>query len=95
MNSRLRALRRKTLPARAQITLEQMSNDFCSQWHGAAVNNQPLPQSQDFIRRVVAAGFHLPTFLAVRRYLDDCRKNNADPDPQDLFRKTLPWPPRY
>ena len=93
MNARLRYLRRRTAPARAHLALEQLSDDFCSRWYDAAINGQPLPDENDFIRQVVAAGFRLPTFNAVRTYLENCRRQNINPDPKELFRQVLPWPP--
>ena len=94
MDSRVRALHRILAPTYAQVVLQFMSEDLCLEWHCAAVEGQPLPDSHAFVRKVVTAGFHLPSFLAVMNYLDRCRSENREPDPLELSRRILPWPSR-
>ena len=49
---------------------------------------------------MASAGFRLPSFMAVYKYLERCRANNSLPDREDLLHVLIPWsrdysPPRF
>ena len=71
------SLRCRMVLARAQSILQRMSNDYWSQGRFALVDGRPLPGSHAFIQRVVAAGYRLPSFTSVSRYLEPCRQNDT------------------
>ena len=85
------SLRRRMVLARAQSILQRMSNDYCSEWHFALLDGRPLPSTHEFILRVAAAGFRLPSFTSVSKYLERCRENDTEPDPKALLKTLLPW----
>ena len=58
-------------------------------------DRQPPPGSHAFIRRVASAGFRLPSFMAVHKYLERCRANNSLPDREDLLHALIPWSQDY
>ena len=101
LRARVYALRRKMARALAVLRIRRMADEFCLQWSIAvSYRRTPPPESRPFILRVVAAGFRLPNFMDVHRYLDRCRSENAVPETEDLLKAFLPWswlypPPRF
>ena len=93
IRSRINALERKMACALAQVKLERQSNELCEEWSCAQIEQQPLPDPHAFIQKVVKAGFQLPTFTAVFRYLNRCLAEKEVPDPQRLLKNLLPFPP--
>lgn len=91
LRSRVRALQRKLALPRAQLILQRMADELCQQWSCAQVEGQPLPHPQAFVLQVAKAGFRLPSFLAVVRYLERCRSETRLPDSLHLLRTLLPW----
>ena len=95
LRARVRALQRKMALELAVVRLRRLAGEFCLQSLVARRGHQPPPEPQAFFRRVVSAGFRLPTFMAVHNYLERCRDNNALPDAEALLRAFLPWSHRY
>ena len=100
LKARVRALQRKFARELAALRLRRLAEEHCLQSSAARADRQPHPESHAFIRRVVSAGFRLPTFMAVHKYLERCRADNSLPDCEDLLRALIPWsrdypPPRF
>ena len=93
IRSRINALERKMARALAQVKLERQSNELCEEWSCVQIGQQSLPDPHAFIQKVVKAGFHLPTFTAVFRYLNRCLAEKEVPDTQRLLKTLLPFPP--
>ena len=95
LRARVRALQRKMALELAVVRLRRLAGEFCLQSLVARRGHQSPPDPQAFFRRVVSAGFRLPSFMAVHKYLDRRRGDNALPDAEDLLRAFLPWSHRY
>ena len=100
LRARVRALQRKLAPQLALLRLRRLAGEHCLQSSAARADRQPPPESHAFIRKVASAGFRLPSFMAVHKYLERCRANNSLPDREDLLRALIPWsrdypPPRF
>ena len=91
LRPRVNALRRKMALHVAVVRLRALVQEFCLQWAVALSEHRPLPDAHSFVSSVVAAGFWLPTFMAVHKYLDRCRSQNTIPDCDDLLRSFVPW----
>ena len=91
LHSRVRALRRKMAKPYAQIMIQRMSNEICDQWANAKALKQALPNPQEFVRKVVRAGFRLPTFTGALLYLEACNGRKDQPYPDYLTGLLLPW----
>ena len=63
LRSRVRALRRKLVLARAQVILYRMAEEECLEWARAQDQGKTPPEPHDFVQRVVKAGFRLPSFI--------------------------------
>ena len=79
LRSRVRALRRKLVLARAQVILYRMAEEECLRWDCAQDAGKTPPEPHAFIHRVVKAGFRLPSFTEVIRYLNRCRPKDQPP----------------
>ncbi len=91
LRARVNALRRKMARELTVVRLRRLSDEFSLQCAVAVGDRQPQPEPHAFIGRVVDAGFRLPTFMAVHKYLDRCRRRNAIPEIDGLLRTLLPW----
>ena len=69
IRSRINALRRKMALEISLVRLRPLAVDFCLEWSVAAADRRPSPDDRAFIRKVAAAGFRLPTFMAAHQYL--------------------------
>ena len=49
------------------------------------------PEPSDVISRIAQAGFRLPTFARLHRYLADTRRKGEVPFPDDMVLSLLPW----
>ena len=56
LRSRVRALRRKLVLARAQVILYRMAEEECLEWARAQDQGKTPPEPHDFVQRVVKAG---------------------------------------
>ena len=95
LRARVRALQRKFARELAALRLRRLAEEHCRQSSEARADCQPPPGSHAFIRRVAAAGFRLPSFMAVHNYLERCRANNSLPDREDLLHALIPWSQDY
>ena len=91
IRSRINALRRKMALEISVVRLRPLADDFCLEWSVAQTDRQPPPDDQTFIRRVVDAGFRLPTFMAAHKYLEQCREEKVVPGVEHLLGALLPW----
>ena len=95
LKARVRALQRILAKELAVVRLRRLSEEFCLQSSVGQVSGQTPPQPHVFIQRVASAGFRLPSFMAVHKYLERCRVKNILPDREDLLRSLIPWSRRY
>ena len=95
LRARVRALQRTLALELAVVRLRRLAGEFCLQSSVVRANGQPPPQPHAFIQRVASAGFRLPSFMAVHKYLERCRVKNILPDSEDLLRSLVPWSRRY
>ena len=95
LRARVRALQRTLALELAVVRLRRLSGEFCLQSSVVRANGQSPPQPQAFIHRVASAGFLLPSFMAVHKYLERCRVKNILPDREDLLGSLVPWSRRY
>ena len=103
LRSRVRALRRKLVLARAQVVLYRMAEEECLEWARAQDQGKTPPEPHDFIQRVVKAGFRLPSFTGVISYLMPM-PTWGDPKDQppdsvnvnvQLYKTLIPWAYAY
>ena len=83
---RVDALMRKFARELAIIKLRRIAEAVAEDWNPA----EPLEPSE-VIQRIVKAGFRLPTFVRLRRCLDDARQKGEVPYPNDMVLALLPW----
>ena len=86
LRRRIDALKRKFAPELAIIKLRRVAEAVADDW----TPDQP-PEPADVIRRIVKAGFCLPTFARLHRYLDDVRRKGEVPYPNTIVLDLLPW----
>ena len=82
LRARIRSLRRKLARPYAQVVVQPIADDFCTEWHCAQVTRLPTPSSQSFVRRVAQAGLRLRTFTAAAIYLEGCAAERREPRPE-------------
>ncbi len=95
IRSRIRALQKKMAKELAIVRLRRLVKEFRLQWFVALTDRKPLPQPRSFGFRVVKAGFRLPTFMGVNRYLEKCRRKKVEIEDHDLLRTLIPWVRHY
>ena len=95
LRARVRALQRTLARELAVGRLRRLAREFCLQSSVVRASGQPPPRPHAFIHRVASAGFRLPSFMAVHKYLERCRVKNILPDGEDLLRSLVPWSWRY
>ena len=83
---RVNALNRKFARGLAIIKLRRLAEAVSNDWDP----DQP-PEPHDVIQRVAKAGFRLPTFMRLRRYLDDTIRQGDVPEPECIVLDLLPW----
>ena len=86
LRRRVNALMRKFAPELAIIRLRRLAQAVSNDWDP----DQP-PEPHDVIQRVAKAGFRLPTFMRLRRYLDDTIRQGDVPEPECIVLDLLPW----
>ncbi len=91
VRSRINALRRKFALEISHNQLRTMAEDFCSESYAAAMDRKPMPEAHAFVRKVVDAGYRLPTFGAVHQYLRECVSGKVLPGVEHLLGAMLPW----
>ena len=95
LQARVRALQRKLAKELAVVRLRRLSEEFCIESSVVQASGQPPSHPHAFIQRVASAGFRLPSFMVVHKYLGRCRDRNDLPDREDLLRALIPWSRRY
>ena len=95
LRARVRALQRKMAKEIAIVRLRRLVSEFRLQWFVAHTNRKPLPEPRSFRSRLVKAGFRLPTFMEVNRYLEKCRRKKVEIDNHELLRTLIPWVRKY
>ena len=95
LQARVRALQRILAKELAVVRLRRLSEEFCIESSVSQASGQPPSHPHVFIQRVASAGFRLPSFMAVHKYLERCRVKNILPDREDLLRSLVPWSRRY
>ena len=83
---RVNSLKRKFAPELAIIKLHRIAESVADDWDP----DQPS-EPADVIQRVAQAGFRLTTFIRLRRYLDDMRRQGDVPLPASIVCSLLPW----
>ena len=83
---RINALKRRFATELAIIKLRRIAEAVADHWDP----DQP-PKPADVIARVAKAGFRLPTFIRLRRYLDDTIRQGDAPEPEAIVLDLLPW----
>ena len=83
---RIDALKRRFAPELAIIKLRRIAEAVANDWTPAAP-----PEPADVIQRIVKAGFRLPTFARLHRYLADTRRKGDVPSPNTIVLNLLPW----
>ena len=83
---RVNILKCRFAPELAIIKLRRVAEAVSDDWNP----DQP-PEPADVISRIVRAGFRLPTFVRLRRYLEDTRSQGDVPEPESIVLSLLPW----
>ena len=86
LRRRIDALKRRFARELAIIKLRRIAESVADDWN---LDNPPEPA--DVIQRVVKAGFRLPTFTRLSRYLKDTRRQGVVPYPNTIVLELLPW----
>ena len=83
---RVAGLKRRFAPELTIIKLRRIAEAVADDW----TPDQP-PEPSDVIERIAKAGFRLPTFASLARYLNDTRRHGDVPDPGAIVLNLLPW----
>ena len=86
----VRALQRKLARELAEYRLRLLSEDLCHRWFVASSDHKSLPSTQSLINRVIGAGNRLLGLGAANNYLEDCRRKDVCPEPENLLSAILP-----
>ncbi len=86
IHRRINILKRKFAPELAIIKLRRIADAVSDDWDPS----EP-PKPADVIARIAKAGFRLPTFMRLRRYLDDTIRQSDVPEPEAIVLNLLPW----
>ena len=95
LQARVRALQRILAKELAVVRLRRLSEDFCIESLVDQASGKPPPHPHVFIQRVASAGFRLPSFMAVHKYLERRRAEDLLPEREDLLRTLIPFAGRY
>ncbi len=95
LRARVRALQKKMVLELAIVRLRRLVREFRLQWFVALTDHKPLPEPSSFGSRVVRAGFRLPTFMEINKYLEKCRREKVEIDGHELLRTLIPWVSKY
>ena len=83
---RINVLKRRFATELTIIKLRRIAEAVADHWNP----DQP-PEPADVIARIVRAGFRLPTFIRLRRYLDDTIRQGDVPESEAIVLDLLPW----
>ena len=95
LQARVRALRRIMAKELAVVRVRRLAEEFCIESSVGRADRQPPSHPHVFIQRVASAGFRLPSFMAVHKYLERYRFEDVLPDSEDLLHSLIPWSRRY
>ena len=90
IRSRIQALQRRYALPLAVIRLRPYATQFCHQWATAQDQQQPLPETPAFIRKLADAGFRLTTFMYLHHHIERHLSNNTCPNPKGIISALLP-----
>ena len=90
IRSRIQALQRRYALPLAVIRLRPYATQFCHQWAVAQDQQQPLPETPAFIRKLADAGFRLTTFMYLHHHFERHLSNNTCPNPKGIISALLP-----
>ena len=85
------ALLRKLAPYLLVYRLRKLVDPLCQQWAADAACQKPAPEPLAVIQYIANAGFRLPTFMSLQRYLDRCRSEKRNPESRQIILALLPW----
>ena len=83
---RINALKRRFVLELTIIKLRRIAEAVANDW-----NPEQPPEPAEVIERFVRAGCRLPTFINLRRCLDNARRQGDVPHPEDIVINLLPW----
>ena len=86
LRRRVNALKRRFAPELAIVKLRRIAEAVADDWDPS----EP-PEPADIIGRIADAGFRLPTFVGLSRYLKDTRRQGDVPEPESIVLDLLPW----
>ena len=86
LRRRINALKRRFAPELAILKLRRIAESVSDEWDPS----QP-PEPGQVIERIANAGFRLPTFGNLSRYLKDIRLRGDVPMPASIVLELLPW----
>ena len=90
IRNRIHALQRRFGLPLAIIRLRPYATQFCHQWAVAQDQQQPLPETPAFIRKLADAGFRLTTFMYLHHHIERHLSNNTCPNPKGIISALLP-----
>ena len=90
IRNRIQALQRRYALPLAIIRLRPYATQFCHQWAVAQDQQQPLPETPAFIRKLADAGFRLTTFMYLHHHIERHLSNNTCPNPKGIISALLP-----
>ena len=91
VRSRINSLRRKFSLEISHNQIRTVAEDFCADSYTAAMDHKPLPDAHTFVRKVVDAGYRLPTFGAAHQYMAQCLRDKVLPGVEHMLGALLPW----
>ena len=86
IRNRINVLKRRFANELAIIKLRRIAEAVSDQWDPS----EP-PEPGRIIGRIADAGFRLPTFTRLSRYLKDVRLQGDVPRPESIVLNLLPW----
>ena len=81
IRTQIQALQRKYAKELLIYRLRRQADQVYNQWARAVGDRQDPPQPHSIIRKFAAAGFFLPTYNSLHRYLEDLRQEGSIPNP--------------
>ncbi len=86
LRRRINILKRKFARELAILKLRRIADAVSDEWDPS----EP-PEPAEVIGRIADAGFRLPRFMWLRRYLDDIQRQEDVPEPESIVLQLLPW----
>ena len=86
LRRRIDALKRRFARELAIIKLRRIAESVADEW-----DPSDPPEPGHVIARIADAGFRLPTFTNLSRYLKDVRRQGDVPEAESIVLELLPW----